>query len=371
MKTRSAFFVPAFLTAAFLAIPVGHAQGLRFNGVPEARRFTDGTVEWAASVSCAEPALLLGARVAFSLDTDLEGGGDTAGTPLAPSWLSPADCEGSTLPLRRGFSPGPPAVLRAELRTQMPATRAGVSVSVDSVTDVHTLLMGEPGSLLSLPRFCARPKNGEPDWIEVRNVSRVPVALGKVRLEGRALAGSLSPGASLTAFAAADTAEMRLWQPGAAAFPLSSWPGLRNTGDTLRLSLEVSARGGALASLVLDSVVYGPGASPREACASVPTEESGAGAHGFALEMAAGRWRRRAGPWTLAVTAPADGRYDLRAYDLDGLEVCALAHPAIGPRAFSLSTATCARLAASATAVLLQLQPRRAPAVRKLLWIVP
>jgi hypothetical protein len=234
-------------------------------------------------------------------------------------------------------------------------------------------LTGEAGSLLTLRRFCARPRNGEPEWIEVRNVSALPVSLANARLEGRALSGAvkLDPGESLTALAAADTAEMRLWQPGARAFPLSSWPGLRNSGDTLRLSVDVPVRGGGVAALVLDSVVYGAAVSPREACASVPAEESPAGAHGFALDMPPGRWRPHAGPWTVTVTAPAAGAYDLRVYDLDGLALCALARGASGPRTFALTRATCGRLPASATAVLLHLQPRDAPPLRKLLRIAP
>jgi hypothetical protein len=358
MKNIRAFFASVLCGLVALA----GAQGLRFSQPPSAKRFSDGALEWSASVSCADPSLLLGARVVFSLRSGL---GEPSGpdAPSPPSLaLSPAGCEGDRLPLRRAFFPGTPAVLRAEL------TDGG-----DSVTDVHSLLTGEAGSLLSLRRFCARPRNGEPEWIEVRNVSALPVSLSKVRLEARALSGAsaLEPGESLLAVAAADTAELRLWQPGGRAFPLSSWPGLRNTGDTLRLSVDVAARNGAIASLILDSVVYGAAASSREACASLASEESGGAAHGFALEAPPGRWNRRAGPWTLSVTAPADGFYDLRVYDLDGLALCALARGASGPRTFGMSSATCARLPASATTALLWLQPRGAPAVRKLLRITP
>jgi hypothetical protein len=191
-------------------------------------------------------------------------------------------------------------------------------------------------------------------------------------LEGRALAGAviLDPGESRLAVAVSDTAELSLWQPGARAFPLSSWPGLRNSGDTLRLSFDVAGRGGAAVALALDSVIYTAAASPREACASVPAEESAAAAHGFALETPPGRWNRRAGPWTVNVTAPAGGVYDLRVYDLDGLPLCAPARRAAGSRAFALTSAGCA-IPAAATMVLLHLQPRGAPSVRKLLRIAP
>lgn len=356
MKPIRAFFMSLLCVPAAVA-----AEGLRFLEPPAARRFADGALEWSASVSCAEPALLLGARIVFSLQAGLEEGEADAAVP-APLALSPAGCEDDRLPVRRTFLAGAPAVLRAALST-----------GADSVTDIHSLLTGDAGSLLALRRFCARPRNGEPEWIEVRNVAAVPVSLAKARLEGRALSGAakLDPGESLTALAAADTAEMRLWQPGARAFPLSSWPGLRNSGDTLRLSVDVPVRNGAVASLILDSVIYGVAAVPREACASVPAEESAAAAHGFALEMPPGRWKRRAGPWTVTVTAPAAGAYDLRVYDLDGLALCALAHGASGPRTFALSRATCGRLTASATAVLLHLQPRGAPPARRLLRIAP
>jgi hypothetical protein len=361
MKTISAFFVPA----------VCLAQGLHFEGAPSVRRFADGSIEWSASITCEDPSLLLGSHVEFSLDGNADGVGDTAAlsTALSSASLSPADCEGERLSIRRGFFPQFPAVLRAELFT----ARAGTG-SPDSLTDVHALLTGEIGSLLSLRRFCARPRDGEPEWIEVRNVSTVAISLAKVRLEGRALPavpGLLDPGEGLTAVAAADTAELRLWQPGARVFPLSSGPGLRNTGDTLRLSLDVQGRGGSTFALMLDSVVYGAGPSPREGCASAPTEESGGGAYGFAMELPPGRWKRRAGPLRVTIVAPAGGAYDLRVYDLDGLELCALARRAGGPQAFSLSSASCGRLPASATAVLIQLQPHRGPALRRLLWMTP
>jgi hypothetical protein len=368
MKTIGAFFMAACIGLSGFP-PPATAQGLRFVDPPSVRRFPDGALEWSGRVSCAEPALLLGARITFSLDSTLglstEGPG-SAGV-FASMALSPADCEDGLLAVHRGFFPSTPAVLRAELRR----TRAGDGSLPDSVADVHSVPTGEAGALLAIRRFCARPKNGEPEWIEIRNVSTVAVSLAQARLEGRALSGSLAAGESVTAHAAADTAELRLWQPGARVLPLSSWPGLRNTGDTLRLSLGVAARAGAAATMVLDSVVYGSAASSREACASVPAEESAAGAHGFGLETPAGRWRRRASPLPVAVAAPAGGIYDVRVYNLDGEELCALARVASGPRVFSLSTASCARLPASATALLLQLQPRRAPSVRQVVWADP
>ena len=170
MKTISAFFVPAFC----------FAQGLHFTETPSVRRFIDGAIEWSASISCADPALLLGSRVVFSLDGNLDGVGDTAvfATGLSSTALSPADCEGDYLSVRRLFFPSTPAVLRAELRS----ARAGSAGTLDSVTDVHSVLSGEIGSLLSLRRFCARPKNGEPEWVEVRNVSSVMAMLTKVRV---------------------------------------------------------------------------------------------------------------------------------------------------------------------------------------------
>jgi hypothetical protein len=364
MKPISAFFA-ATLVALVVSPP--HAEGPRFVEGPTVRRFSDGAIEWSASISCANPADLLGAKVVFSLDKNLDGMGDTA----VVTGLSPADCEDDRLPLHRAFFFSTPAVLRAEVQA-----RAGGSGNSDSVTDVRSILSGEVGSLLLLRTFCARPKNGEPEWIEIRNISDVTVSLEKVKVEARLLAGSMvapamDPGESVTVLAASDTAEMRLWRPGARAIPLASWPALRNSGDTLRVSVDVKARDGSTAALVLDSVIYGAGASTREACASVPTEESGAGAHGFGIEVPPGRWMRRAGPLSINVTAPQGSPYDVRVYDLDGLELCSLARRAVGPQVLSLSSATCGRLSPGVTAVLIQLAPRRAPSVRRLLWITP
>jgi hypothetical protein len=333
---------------------------------PVLERFPDGAIEWSARVSCAEPSALLGARVDFDFDFDLDGRGDTA----ASSALSPADCEEGMLSVRRGFFPPRAAVLRARLRSPAREDRP------DSVLDAHSLLTAGIGAPLSLHRFCARPQSGEPEWIELRNISIVPVSLAKVKLEGRALSGWLDPGATLTVGAAGDTAELRAWQPGARLLAPSSWSSLRNTGDTLRLTFEDGSDAGTLhgsGARVLDSVVYGAAAAPREGCASVPAEETGAAAHGFSLD-APRRWSRRAGPVTVTVSAPAagsPGSYDLRVFDLDGVEVCALGRGAAGPNAYSLSPASCARLRASSTAVILHLQPRGAPGVRAVVRILP
>jgi|GEM_PF-2715053 len=392
MKTLSAFFI-AFAGLASFFLPCSlQAQTPRFVGTPVIERFGSGGLEWTASVSCADPVALLGSRIVYSFDADLDGVGDTSGvyaSSIAATSLSPGDCVNGVLPVRRSFvlsspSTALPAVLRAELWL---ARTPG-----DSLADSYSLLTGPPGSLLSLRTFCASPKNGEPEWVEIRNVSTVTVSLNRVRLEGRALSGSsssgsassassasLGPGESLTAFPAADSAAMRLWRPGARTVPLASWPGLRNSGDTIRLGMETAeAPSSKLPTRIvsLDSVSYGTGGSgdgdAREACASAPDEESTAAAQGYGIEIPAGRWRRSAGPLSIQITAPEAPRaYDLKVYDFDGFRLCDLARRAQGSQSFSLSSVTCPGLSNHATALILLLRPSDAPSLRRVVRVNP
>lgn len=391
MKTPSAFFagfaasLPSFLLPSAL-----FAQGPRFVSPPVIERFGSGGLEWSASVSCADPVALLGSRIAYSFDADLDGVGDTSGPYASPPYLntgastslSPGDCVDGVLPIRRSFvlalpaaAAAPPAVLRAELWL--------ARTPEDSLAESHSLLTGPPGSLLSLRTFCARPRNGEPEWVEIKNVSSVTVSLSRVRLEGRALSASssstLGPGESLTAYPAADSVEMRLWRPGARTMPLASWPGLRNSGDTIRLAMEtLEAKSSRIPTrtVSLDSVSYGTGligdGDAREACASAPDEESSAAAQGFGIEIPGDRWRRDAGPLIVKITAPEAPRaYDLKLYDLDGFLLCNLARRAHGSQTVSLSEFTCPGLRDDATALILLLRPSDAPSVRRVVRVIP
>src|SRR5690606_9707553 len=230
------------------------------------------------------------------------------------------------------------AVLRADLIT-----------AADSIAARHDVFTGGAGALLRLARFCARPRNGEPEWIEVRNVSSRPVALASVRLEGRVLTGLLAPGESFVA--GSDTAELRLWQPGHRLTALSSWSNLRNSGDTIRLAFTDAATApkNTAVPLMRDSLVYGPAADPSEGCASVAGEGSSAAASGYAVEFSTPRWSRARGsvPFVVTVHAPAGGRYDLVLYDLDGRPLCALARAregVAGPASFPLPSSSCPAL---------------------------
>ncbi len=381
--------VTLFLLAA--GHPVARAGGvgdsalLRYADPPVLVSTTVGPT-WRATVDCAPPVSLpplIGARVGFTYDFDLDGIADATDS----LGVSPADCtdDGESGPgriaLSRRLGTGrAAAVLRADLLS-----------AADSVAARHVVLTGGAGSLLRIARYCARPRNGEPEWIEVRNVSSRPVSLAQARLEGRALfafsalsalSGTLAPGDAFVA--GSDTAELRLWQPGARVVPLSSWSNLRNSGDTIRLTLAMEGAGSpnqaAALLLTLDSLVYGPAVDPSEACASAATEGSAAAASGYALEFSAPRWSRASrvsassgsAPFTLTVRAPAGGRYDLFAYDLDGRPLCTLARDAAGPASFTLPASSCPALDfVRAGRVILHLSPRHAPGLRTLLRIGP
>lgn len=359
---------------------------LRYTDPPHVA-LTPAGPEWRAAVDCAPPVALpslIGARVGFTYDFDLDGITEEADAADSLG-ISPADCrvDGESapgrIPLRRRLAPqggdnGDAAVLRADLIT-----------AADSVVARHVLLTKGSGSLLRIVRYCARPRHGEPEWIEVRNVSARPLALTQVRLEGRAVSGApslrLAPGASF--LAAGDTAGVRVWQPGHHVVALSSWSNLRNSGDTLRLTLTgppaTDLPQAPAIILTLDSLVYGPAADPSEGCASLAGEGSSAAASGYALEVSAPRWSRAgarsgsapfAAPFAVTVRAPAGGRYDLSVYDLDGRPVCTLARAAAGPATITFPPAACPALSEiPAGRVILQLSPHHAPRVRTLLRI--
>lgn len=346
--------------------------------------------EWRAAVDCAPPvslASLIGARVGFAFDADLDGVSDAADS----LGISPADC-GESAPgrivLRRRFSPPATAGTAQGAFLDAAVVRATLRAATDTVADARAMLTAGTGSMLRIARFCARPRNGEPEWVELRNAAPRALSLARVRFEGRALAGSLAPGESVVA--GSDTAELRVWQPGARILPLSSWSNLRNSGDTLRVTLSgdfvaptppVSA---ASALLTLDSLVYGTGAHAAEACASTGDEDAAAGAAGYALEFSTPRGGRAergrvssSEGFTVTVRAPAGGRYDLTVYDLDGRPLCVLARAAAGPATHAFppsvpASSPCSALASlRAGRVIFHLSPRAAPGLRALLRVVP
>jgi hypothetical protein len=344
---RRAFLLFATL---FVLPAVPHAGSIpRFIAEPELTRFPGGGFEWTARIGCVSPHHMQDARLLFLHDRNLDGLPDVADTLALPS----GDCRDGELAFRRIALPQFPALVRVELKGGEGETGG-----------THAFLASEGGSLLSIHRYCARPRDGEPEWIEILNVSPVPVSLQHVRVQGRALAASgwLDPGESLTA--GRDTVPLRLWRPGGRLHGTGTWSNLRNAGDTLRLSLT----GGPM----LDSLVYGGGSFPREACASLDAGDgggTGGAAFGYALEPSALRWRSGAQPLAIRVRAPASGRYELRAYDIDGLELCTLARNAEGPVDHAFPAPGCAALRRHTGHVILVLRPRGAPSLRAVIRI--
>jgi len=228
-----------------------------------------------------------------------------------------------------------------------------------TVSDSQTTFVGSIGSVLSMRRFCARPSNGEPEWIEIRNASSLPVTLTKVRVEGHVLHGALDPGAAVVV--GKDSGEISEWQPGAEIMSTTSWSYLRNSGDTLRVNWDNK--------VVLDSLIYGAAAEPHEACASSGSDENAASASGYALELSSKHWHYSAEPLEISVQAPSTGAYDLLLYDLDGFEICAPLRNNIGPVKFQVSVNDCPMLLRRSGSMLLQLKPKSSTPVRKLLRV--
>ena len=115
--------------------------------------FPDGAAEWRGMISCPDPMALQGASVILAFDFDLDGLADGERDSIA---FSPAECARDTLEMARTLFPGRPGLLLAVLR------------GADGNADPRAVFAGAPGSLLSIRHFCARPENGEPEWVELR-----------------------------------------------------------------------------------------------------------------------------------------------------------------------------------------------------------
>lgn len=332
------------LLAAGISTLEAAATPLKFSSPPALARFSDGALEWSASLNCADPTVLSGARVFFSFDFDLDGLAEGNRDSIM---LSTANCENGKVKLLQTFFPPNSGLLTAELRQG------------DDISDQNQAFTGGMGSVLSLHRFCARPGNGEPEWIEVQNSSATRIVLAGIKVEGHALRGALEPGASVVV--GRDSLALREWQPGADVLQ-TSWSSLRNTGDTLRLTLD--------SGIVLDSIIYGSAAEPREACASNATEENIASASGYGMDVSRPGWNPRIAPLEISIQAPAGGFYDLRIYDLDGFELCAPALNNTGPARIQFSASDCRGLANRAGPVLLQLRPRASAPLRKIIRVL-
>jgi hypothetical protein len=114
MSRKQDFLLLVACATGLVALPARPAS-LRFESPPALSIAPGGGVLWSASVACFDPPALIGARVAFALDFDLDGIPDEADT----LGVSPADCEGGQdgdrIVLRRTLRPAHPALLRAML----------------------------------------------------------------------------------------------------------------------------------------------------------------------------------------------------------------------------------------------------------------
>lgn len=184
------------------------------------------------------------------------------------------------------------------------------------------LLPVEPGRPLAITEWRPAPAPGEPEWVEIRNrtadsggIAR-RLDLSRAGFNGMALgskAGILQPGGFLVLTESLERFRARYGPIKARVLQPAGWRPLRNSGDTLALSL---------AGLTVDSLVYGavPAAAAREA-----------GTPGFSADAAYAGEAAMAEGWSLSgrvagpgravdveVRAAAGGRYALRVFDLEG-----------------------------------------------------
>lgn len=181
------------------------------------------------------------------------------------------------------------------------------------------LLPVEPGRPLAITEWRPAPAIGEPEWIELRNrtadsggIAR-RLDLSRARFNGLALgskAGILEPGEFLVLTESLERFRARFGSIKARVLQPAGWRSLRNSGDTLVLSL---------AGLTVDSVVYGPITTAGIRQAGTPgfavDPAEAAMAEGWSLS---GRVAGPGRPLDVEVRAAAGGSYALRVFDLEG-----------------------------------------------------
>ncbi len=198
------------------------------------------------------------------------------------------------------------------------------------------LLPVEPGRPLAITEWRPAPAPGEPEWVEIRNrtadsggIAR-RLDLSRAGFNGLALgskAGILEPGGFLVLTESLERFRARYGSIKARVLQPAGWRPLRNSGDTLALSL---------AGITVDSLVYG----------AVPAAAAGeAGTPGFSADAAdagiAEGWSlsgRVAGPGRavdVEVRAAAGGSYALRVFDLEGNQARDLGSGGAGRRLYS------------------------------------
>lgn len=216
--------------------------------------------------------------------------------------------------------------------------RAVLAPDENPFNDVF-LLPVEPDRPLAITEWRHAPSTDEPEWVEIRNTTADGGGIGRhLELKGAAFrgiplgteAGGLDPGSYLVLTASADRFRARYGPIKADLLQLSGWKALRNTGDTLILSL---------AGFTVDSVAYGadgfplgeggarPGAGPARESG---TREGMAGTPGYAAPaIASNGWNlsdrgpsgRVAGPGRpldVEVRTLPGRNHVLRLFDLEG-----------------------------------------------------
>lgn len=237
------------------------------------------------------------AMLSLRLDADWDGEAETP--------LDSVRVEGSA-PL--------PAVFEFALRSDRAGRLvAGLGPDDDPGNNALSARVEPDGGPLGFVAAQAAPGDGEPEWIEIRNVSLSARGGGRrISLErcevGGMEAGSggafLDPGQSL--FLVSDTAAFRsrFGFPEAKVRRPSGWRALRNTGDTLVLALD---------GVPADTLSWGslrPGGSP-------PASD-GSGRPARADWSLSGRAAFPDAPLLAEVFAPEGDDYVLRAFDLEG-----------------------------------------------------
>lgn len=176
----------------------------------------------------------------------------------------------------------------------------------------RSLALEPEGSPLAFGAFRAEAKDGEPEWLEIRNATGSSgraarrIGLGALSLDGRPLGlkeAGLGSGDRL--ILTPDTAGFRA-RYGALKATLArpgQWRALRNTGDTVTLSA---------CGVPADTLAW---AEPGKALPAGWESGSAPEREGWSLS---GRAAVPAAPLGVEVRAPAGRGYVLRAFDLEG-----------------------------------------------------
>jgi hypothetical protein len=189
-------------------------------------------------------------------------------------------------------------------------------------------ILFEPDPAIELTEWCPTPEPGRPEWIEIKNVTADITGQGRrlnlagITLNGISLgkaAGDLLPGEYLVVTENKSRFQSQYGNLKLRLLELAPWPGLRNTGDTLKL---------AVFGYTLDSVVYASkDIKGQSQCLSrIPGAlQAGSGSPGFMENLPAvftweisGRVCAPGKSLNIKVQAPSELSYALRVFDLDG-----------------------------------------------------